>query len=62
MEAIGDEEVKYIIIAPDYDKWKENCKPIIACPTDENPPNYTEEEYKNENNRLMELKPILIIK
>jgi hypothetical protein len=61
-EAIGDEEVKYILIAPDYDKWKENCKPIIACQTDENPPDYTKEEYEAENARLAKLDPILTIR
>jgi hypothetical protein len=63
-EAIKDQlnGVKYILIAPPYEKWRENCKPIIACPTDENPPNYTKEEYEAENNRLKELtKPIIII-
>ena len=62
MEAIGDEEIKYILIAPDYDKWKENCKPIIACPTDENPPDYTKDEYEAENARLAKLAPILTIR
>lgn len=61
-EAIGDREVKYILVAPSYEKWKENCKPIIACPTDENPPNYTKEQYEAENDRLRELKPIITIK
>lgn len=61
-EAIGDKEVRYILIAPDYEQWLENCKPIIACPTDENPPNYTKEQYEQENNRLKGLKPIIVIK
>lgn len=62
MEAIGDEEVRYILIEPDYEKWKQNCIPIINCPTDENPPDYTKEQYEQENNRLRELKPIITIK
>jgi broad-specificity NMP kinase len=54
--------VKYILLTPIYEKWKENCKPIIACPTDENPPDYTKEEYEAENNRLKYLiKPIITI-
>ncbi len=54
--------IKYILIKPPYEKWKENCKPIIACPTDENPPDYTKEEYEAENKRLQDLiKPIIII-
>jgi len=61
-EALKDYEVKYILIEPSYEQWKENCKPIIACPTDENPPNYSRFEYEAENNRLRELKPMLIIK
>lgn len=61
-EAIRDDEVRYILIAPDYEKWLENCKPIIACPTDENPPNYTKQQYEQENNRLKGLKPIITLK
>lgn len=62
MEALKDYEIIYIQIAPEYEKWLENCKPIIACPTDENPPSYTKEEYENENKRLEKLEPLLIIK
>lgn len=65
MQAIassGIDEIIYILIAPSYEQWKENCKPVIACPTDENPPNYTEEEYYKENERLMQLNPKVIIK
>lgn len=61
-EAIGKEEVRYILIAPDYEKWLENCKPIIACQTDENPPSYSKEQYEQENARLSELKPIFTIR
>jgi hypothetical protein len=60
-KAIGDRQVSYILIEPPYEKWLENCKPIIACPTDENPPNYTKEQYEEENNRLRKLEPVLII-
>lgn len=61
-EAIGDREVKYILVEPEYEKWLENCKPVIACPTDDNPPSYTKEQYEQENNRLRGLKPIITIK
>lgn len=62
-EALKDKEVFYIMIEPSYEQWLENCKPIIACPTDENPPNYSKEEYEAENNRLKILtNPKLIIK
>lgn len=61
-KALEGKEVIYILIEPEYDKWKENCKPIIACPTDENPPDYSKEEYERENQRLRELKPVLVIK
>lgn len=61
-EALKGFEVYYIIIEPSYEQWKENCKPIIACPTDENPPEYTKEEYEAENKRLKQLtNPILSI-
>ncbi len=61
-EALKGHEVKYILISPSYEQWKENCKPIIACPTDENPPDYTKEEYEAENKRLKKLtNPILTI-
>jgi hypothetical protein len=61
-EALEGYEVEYILIKPPYEQWKENCKPIIACPTDENPPDYTKEEYEAENERLKNItKPILII-
>ena len=39
-QALDGKEVVYIMIEPDYEQWLENCKPVIACPTDENPPNY----------------------
>lgn len=61
-KALEEHEVYHILIKPSYERWKENCKPIIACPTDENPPNYTKEEYEAENNRLKEITtPKLII-
>lgn len=59
--ALEGKEVVYILIAPTYEQWKKNCEPIIACPTDENPPDYTEEEYNRENARLRELNPTIII-
>lgn len=63
MEALDGKEVKYIMVYPPYEQWLENCKPIIACPTDENPPNYTKDEYEAENERLIKLtNPTLIIK
>lgn len=63
MEALDSKEVKYIMVYPHYEQWLENCKPIIACPTDENPPNYTKDEYEAENERLIKLtNPTLIIK
>lgn len=63
MKALEDMEVDYILIQPEYEQWLENCKPIIACPTDENPPNYTKDEYEAENERLIKLtNPTLIIK
>lgn len=61
-EAIGDREVRYILVSPTYKQWKENCKPIIACPTDENPPDYSEKEYEAENRRLAKLEPIFTIR
>ncbi len=61
-KALEGKEVVYILIEPSYEQWKKNCIPIIACPTDENPPDYTEEEYNRENDRLKQLKPIIIIK
>ena len=62
MEALKDKEVSYILVKPSYEQWLENCKPIIACPTDENPPNYTIEEYEAENDRLKQLtNPIFVI-
>ena len=61
-EALKDKEVFYILIEPEYEQWLENCKPIIACPTDENPPSYTKEEYERENKRLRDLRPQLVIK
>ncbi len=62
MKAIGDREVIYILISPSYEQWLENCKPIIACPTDENPPEYTREEYEEENERLKNItNPSVII-
>lgn len=60
--ALEGKEIFYIMIEPEYNKWKENCKPVIACPTDENPPDYTEEEYNKENQRLRQLNPRIIIK
>lgn len=51
-ELIGKKEVEYILISPPYDKWKVNCIPIINCPTDENPPDYTKEEYEQEIERI----------
>lgn len=63
MEALEGKEIKYIMVYPPYEQWLENCKPIIACPTDENPPNYTKDEYEAENKRLINLtNPTLIIK
>jgi len=62
MEALKGKEVIYIMIEPEYEQWLENCKPVIACPTDENPPNYTKEQYEAENNCLKLLKPKVIIK
>jgi len=61
-QALEGKEVVYILIEPTYEQWKKNCIPILECPTDENPPNYTEEEYNGENNRLRELKPLLTIR
>jgi hypothetical protein len=61
-EALEGKEVFYILIEPEYEQWQENCKPVIANPTDENPPNYTREEYQRENQRLRQLNPRLIIK
>lgn len=55
MKALIGKEVIYIMVYPPYEKWLENCKPIIACPTDENPPNYTKDEYEAENERLIKL-------
>lgn len=55
MKALMGKEVVYILVYPPYEKWLENCKPIIACPTDENPPNYTREQYEAENERLIKL-------
>jgi hypothetical protein len=60
-EALKGSKVYYILIAPPYSQWKENCKPIIANPHDENPPDYTEEEYNAENERLMKLEPVFVI-
>jgi hypothetical protein len=62
VEAIGDKEVIYILIAPSYEQWKRNCIPVIQNITDENPPDYTEEEYERENKRLEAFKPKVIIK
>jgi len=50
------------MIEPTYEQWLENCKPVIACPTDENPPDYTKEEYEAENERLKKVNPAVIIK
>ena len=62
-KALEGKEVVYILVEPSYEQWLENCKPIIACPTDENPPNYSKEEYETENKRLKELtNPSIIIK
>lgn len=61
-KALEGKEIIYILIEPSYEQWLENCKPIIACPTDENPPNYSKEEYEAENNRLRKLNPKIIIK
>jgi len=62
-KALEGKEVVYILIEPSYEQWLENCKPIIACPTDENPPNYSKEEYEAENTRLKKLtNPTIIIK
>ncbi len=55
-QALEGKEVRYILMEPPYERWLENCKPVIACPTDENPPNYTKEEYEAENRRLRQLK------
>jgi len=60
-QALEGKEVFYILIAPTYEQWLENCKPIIACPTDENPPSYTKEEYEAENDRLRLLKPRIVV-
>jgi len=61
-EALRGHTVSYILIAPSYKQWKKNCLPIIACPTDENPPDYTEEQYEAENERLKQLtNPILCL-
>jgi len=60
-QALEGKEVFYILIEPTYEQWLENCKPVIACPTDENPPAYTKEEYEAENRRLRELQPRLIV-
>jgi len=55
-------DVKYILLAPSYEKWQEQCKPIIANPDDYNPPNYTKEQYEAENTRLKNLtNPFLVI-
>ena len=61
-QALEGKEVFYILVEPSYEQWQENCKPIIACPTDENPPSYTREEYEQENNRLRALGPVLTIR
>lgn len=61
-EALEGKDVIYILVEPSYEQWLENCKPIIACPTDENPPSYIKEEYEAENDRLRELKPVLTIR
>jgi hypothetical protein len=60
-EALKDKDVFYILIEPAYEQWLENCKPVIACPTDENPPSYTKEEYEAENKRLRGFNPRLIV-
>jgi hypothetical protein len=60
-QALEGKEVFYILIEPTYEQWLENCKPVIACPTDENPPSYTKEEYEAENRRLRELQPRLVV-
>lgn len=60
-QALEGKEVFYILIEPTYEQWLENCKPVIACPTDENPPSYSKEEYDAENRRLREFKPRLIV-
>ena len=61
MEALDGKEVVYILIEPSYEQWKKNCEPVIANPTDENPPYYTKEQYEAENKRLRELNPKLTI-
>lgn len=61
MEALKDREIIYILIAPEYEQWLENCKPVIACPTDENPPSYTKEEYEAENERLRGFNPVIVV-
>lgn len=61
-QALEGKEVVYILIEPSYEQWQENCKPVIACPTDENPPSYTMDEYVAENNRLRALGPVLTIR
>lgn len=60
-KALEGKEVVYILIRPTYEKWLENCKPIIACPTDENPPPYSRDEYDAENKRLEKSNPRIII-
>jgi hypothetical protein len=61
--AIAGRDVKHIMVAPSYEQWLENCKPIIANLTDENPPNYTKEQYELENSRIASIvNPVFIIK
>lgn len=61
MEALNGKEIVYILIEPGYEQWKKNREPVITNPTDENPPDYTKEQYDAENKRLRELNPKLII-
>jgi hypothetical protein len=55
MEVLKDYDIIYLQLTPTYEDWLLRCKPIIECPTDENPPDYTEEEYHTENLRIHQL-------
>jgi hypothetical protein len=55
MTALENSDIIYIQPTPDYEEWLERCKPIINNPTDENPPNYSKEEYEAENRRINQL-------
>lgn len=62
MEVLKGYDIIYIQIAPPYEVWKKNCIPIINNPTDENPPDYSKEEYEQENERIKNLTNPIICK